>query len=554
LRPRQLAADAQGKFWEMRDQLFNHQSAFERSLLDEYAAAAGLDVRRFDGDFGQRSGKAIVDADEDLGNRLGIGTAPMLFINGRPVLAFEPYENIRNIVDDEIRRADDLLTGGAGPGTLYAAFLAHAHRSLASVPKSSTPPSTEIYAVGIDQAPVRGAAQPKVTVIAFFDFQCPYSARASQTLSEVAKEYPDEVPIFFRHLPLEFHRQAIPAALAAEAAREQGKFWEMHDLLFARQEALDIASIETYAKEVGLDLAAFRRSLADSAGKRHVDDDVQLAERFGVRGAPYFFVNGRTFRASQPAPAWRGLIEEEIKNADDRLAAGTPRARLYAEITRNGLGATLTPLVNPRRPGRSRGGAKTRGRCIRVDASNTKGKCEPRDDHESTVRRASSIACSRSGILNGFRRKTFQLDGASLGCGIIAALINTIGKVLVHSRARTRLQNSSPFIVGIMKSTMIQLGRSDSRIRRPSDPFGAVSTARPSQAKISDSDSTNANSSSMTRTLFPSKRSTPLFSLSVSRHYLRSRKDLLGVPCRYRRWQMNESHLRAPPGGLSEPK
>ena len=156
------------------------------------------------------------------------------------------------------------------------------------------------------------------------------------------------------------------------------------------------------------------------------------------------------------------------------------------------------------------------------------------DDHESTARRASSSACNRSAILNGFRRKTFQLDGAPLGCGIMAALINTMGKVLVHSRARTRLQNSSPFIVGIMKSTMTQLGRSDSRIRRPSDPFGAVSTARPSQANISDSDSTNANSSSMTRTLFPSKRSTPLFSLSVSRHYLWSRKDLLGVPCRRR--------------------
>ena len=139
----------------------------------------------------------------------------------------------------------------------------------------------------------------------------------------------------------------------------------MHDLLFARQEALDAASLEAYAKEFGLDLAAFRRSLADGAGKRHLEDDAQLAARFGAIGAPYFFVNGRSFRGSQPASAWRELIEEEMKKADDRLAAGTPRAGLYADIIRNGIGGPAgvpAPTGNARRPGTSRGGLKARGR------------------------------------------------------------------------------------------------------------------------------------------------------------------------------------------------
>jgi protein-disulfide isomerase len=321
-----VAAASQGKFWEMRDQLFIHQPAFERARLDEYAAAAGLDVRRFTSDFAQPTGKAIVEADEDLGARLGVGSAPMLFINGRPVLGFEPFEPIRRIVGDEIRRAEELLAGGTEPAALYATFVAHAHQSLAAIPKLGAAPGTEIYAIKIDGAPVRGAAQPKVTVVAFLDFQCPFSARASQTLSEVAKEYPNEVAIAFRHRPLPFHRQAMAASLAAEAAREQGKFWEMHDLVFARQGTLDSASIEGFATEIGLDLAAFRRSLADGAGKRHIDDDMQLAERFRAMGTPYFFVNGRSFRGSQPTSAWRELIVEEIQNADIRLDAGTPRA------------------------------------------------------------------------------------------------------------------------------------------------------------------------------------------------------------------------------------
>jgi predicted DsbA family dithiol-disulfide isomerase len=135
----------------------------------------------------------------------------------------------------------------------------------------------------------------------------------------------------------------------------------MHDLLFARQENLDAASLEAYAKELGLDLAAFRRAVADAAGKRHVDADLQLAARFGVAGAPTFFVNGRSFRGSQPASVWRELIEEEIRNADDRLAAGTPRAGLYKEIILNGLGASA-PAGNAGRSGRSRGVVKARTR------------------------------------------------------------------------------------------------------------------------------------------------------------------------------------------------
>jgi protein-disulfide isomerase len=355
-----VAADAQGKFWEMREQLFTHQPAFERSLLDQYAAAAGLDVRRFDSDFGQPTGKAVVEADEELGDRLAVGTSPTLFINGRPVPGFES-ETIQSVVGDEIRRADELLSAGADRTALYTIFTARGYRSLAAIPKLGRPPSKEIYAVGTEQAPARGAAQPKVTVIAFLDFQCPYSARASQTLSDIAKEHADEVAIVFRHRPVALHRQALAAALAAEAAREQGKFWQMHDLLFARQEHLDAASLETYAKELGLDLAAFRRSLADSSGKRHVDADLQLADRFSVVGTPTFFVNGRSFRGSQPASVWRELIEEEIRNADGRLAAGTPRAALYQEMIRNGLGAPA-PAVKARRSGGSGGVVKAQTR------------------------------------------------------------------------------------------------------------------------------------------------------------------------------------------------
>ena len=114
---------------------------------------------------------------------------------------------------------------------------------------------------------MKGPASAKVTVVAFSDFQCPFCSRAVPVLKQIEDEYKGKVKIAFKQLPLPFHDKAHLAAEAALAANEQGKFWQMHDKLFANQQALDRPSLEKYAEELGLNMAKFKAAL-DSASSR----------------------------------------------------------------------------------------------------------------------------------------------------------------------------------------------------------------------------------------------------------------------------------------------
>src|SRR6185436_11880271 len=141
--------------------------------------------------------------------------------------------------------------------------------------------------------------------------------------------------LVFRHNPLPFHPRAMPAALAAEAARAQGKFWEMHDLLFANQTKLERADLDGYAKALGLDMTKFAEALDTNRDKARVERDAADAEKLGARGTPSFFINGRPLRGAQPYETFQRAVDEAIKRADAALAAGTPRAQLYAALTKD---------------------------------------------------------------------------------------------------------------------------------------------------------------------------------------------------------------------------
>src|SRR3990172_10570443 len=111
------------------------------------------------------------------------------------------------------------------------------------------------------------------------------------------------------------HNQAMPAALAAEAAHRQGKFWEMHDKLFGDQQALSDASYEKFAKEIGLDVERFKKDYASPEVKARVEADSREAGQLGVNGTPGFFVNGRFLSGAQPFEAFKTLIDQELGQA-----------------------------------------------------------------------------------------------------------------------------------------------------------------------------------------------------------------------------------------------
>lgn len=164
------------------------------------------------------------------------------------------------------------------------------------------------------EAPSVGRADAKVTVEVWSDFQCPFCARGADVLKQLREKYGDSVRFVFRHQPLPFHKNARLAAAASMAAHEQGKFWEFHDALFANQNALDRASLETLAGKLGLDVPRFRRALDSSTWSNYVDMDVAEGQRRGVAGTPTFFVNGKPVVGAQPLEVFTTAIDEQLKN------------------------------------------------------------------------------------------------------------------------------------------------------------------------------------------------------------------------------------------------
>lgn len=158
-----------------------------------------------------------------------------------------------------------------------------------------------VHQLDLTDVPSRGPAAAPVTLAVFSDFQCPYCARLVPLLEQVLARYPTQVKLVFKNFPLRNHDQARPAALAALAAGEQGKFWEVHDLLFRNYSSLNEAKFTELAQQAGLDPARFAADRARPELAARVDRDLREGARVGVRGTPSLYLNGRQLRLSNLA-------------------------------------------------------------------------------------------------------------------------------------------------------------------------------------------------------------------------------------------------------------
>jgi protein-disulfide isomerase len=166
--------------------------------------------------------------------------------------------------------------------------------------------------VEVGGAPVRGNPQAPVTIIEFSDFQCPYCVRARPAVARVREVYGDRVRFAFRHFPLDFHQQAAKAGEGVACAGEQGKFWEMHDLLWTNTAKLQVPDLKAHAATLGIDAAAFGQCLDSGRHSRLVAGDLEAGQGYGVSGTPAFFVNGRPLVGAQPFEAFAQVIDDEL--------------------------------------------------------------------------------------------------------------------------------------------------------------------------------------------------------------------------------------------------
>ena len=150
-----------------------------------------------------------------------------------------------------------------------------------------------------------------ITLVEFSDFQCPYCSAAREPLERLLREHEGKLKLVFKHFPLTMHPRAVQAARAAEAAKLQGRFWEMHDLLFENQHNLEDADLERYAKMLGLDEERFKADIASEAVQAKVDADRAEGERLGVEGTPTLYVNGRHFQ--EPLKTLDAYLAEELE-------------------------------------------------------------------------------------------------------------------------------------------------------------------------------------------------------------------------------------------------
>ena len=169
-------------------------------------------------------------------------------------------------------------------------------------------PRVQVAATG----PARGPEAAKITIVEFSDFECPFCSRALPSVDRVMKEYEGKVRLVFRQYPLDFHPHAGKAAEAALCAADQGKFWELHDKMFASQKDLEVDKLKGYAKTAGVDSVKFDKCLDSGEKKAAVDADQKQGSEAGVNGTPAFFINGVLLSGAQPFEKFKDVIDREL--------------------------------------------------------------------------------------------------------------------------------------------------------------------------------------------------------------------------------------------------
>jgi protein-disulfide isomerase len=326
-----IAASEQGKAGPMRERLFAHQRALDDAGIRGAASEAGLDLAAFDAARTSSRVSGELDRTIALGKSLGVTGTPSFFVNGRRLTGAQPVATFKTIIDEELTKARGLVASGVRPEDVYAKVQENAqiaknaggtgedghdcHGGDGKNCGDDEPKDEKVYDVRPGDAPSRGNDRAEVTIVEFTDFECPFCAKADATINALEHDYNGRVRVTVVDHPLPMHEHARLAAKAALAANAQGKYWELHELLFAHRDALDRSSIEGYARSVGLDMARFDRDLDGQDLEARVDAELALAEPLHVEGTPTFFVNGRRLVGAQPLDAFKTAVDRALAEA-----------------------------------------------------------------------------------------------------------------------------------------------------------------------------------------------------------------------------------------------
>jgi protein-disulfide isomerase len=295
-------------FWEAHKLLFENQGKFKMENFEEYAKTLNLNWNSVKNAIENKTHLAAITADADLADSLKATGTPHMFINGRRISGAQPIENFKKIIDEEMTKAEALVTSGTAKNAVYEATMKTAQSGSAAeaVEKKDVPAPTA-------DNPYKGGKNAKIIVQLFSDFECPFCGRIEPTMTQLLEKYGDKIQVVWRNLPLPMHKNAKLAAEAAvEVHKQKGNdgFWAFHDILFKNQRALTRADLEKYAEEVGCDMAKFRAALDNNTHTKLVEADAAIASKAGISGTPASVVNGYFLSGAQPISAFEKMIKQ----------------------------------------------------------------------------------------------------------------------------------------------------------------------------------------------------------------------------------------------------
>ncbi len=348
-----IAAEKQGKFPEMYRKLFENGQSITEENIALWAKEIELDPEQFAKDYADPETDRRLHEDITQGNTFGVRGTPTLFVNGRR-LSGANTEQLERLVADELAKGEALKKNGVSD--VYTEIIKNGlsryvppKRPLPVVPK-------DIYAVTVpSHSPTKGPTDAPITIILFTDLECPFCARFHADMTELQKEFRDQLRLVFVNLPLKFHNFAVPAAKAALAAGRQEKFWEMHDRLFAEQTAWKKENnfdqyLDGAAQALQLDVQKFKKDMDDPRTMEIIHRDLAFADAIGVRGTPGIFINGRYASGAFPLETFRTTIREELDRARPFMEKGLRGDALYQELIKDGKDAVFINQAAPEDP------------------------------------------------------------------------------------------------------------------------------------------------------------------------------------------------------------
>ena len=229
-------------------------------------------------------------------------------INSEPSACDKPHSMAKSLRDDDKCRDSLIASQFVADYVVAGAATSEVRKGLQEVVADLKP--RDIATTG---RPTHGAERAPVTVVVFADFECPHCKMEAPKIRKAVDQFRGRAKLVFKHFPLSMHPRAKVAAAASEAAHLQGKFWEMHDVIFANQDKLSDEDLVSYAQRVGLDMAKFNADFKAAKQTKTVEKDKADGEKAGVDGTPAVFVNGR--RANGQYALFGGSVAGWIDDA-----------------------------------------------------------------------------------------------------------------------------------------------------------------------------------------------------------------------------------------------